>query len=54
MFAAIDEGQLRLTGSTVIDFSDWGIPNPSVPAAFIFTSETGTLEFDLIFVPIES
>lgn len=53
MFAAIDEGRLRLTGSTEIDFSDWGIPNPSLPAAFIFTSETGTLEFDLIFVPIE-
>lgn len=52
MFAAIDEGRLRLTGSTEIDFSEWGIPNPSLPAAFIFTSDTGTLEFDLLFAPI--
>ncbi len=54
MFAAIDEGRLRLTGSTEIVFSEWEIPNPSLPAAFIFTSDTGTLEFDLLFVPGES
>lgn len=51
MFAAIDEGRLRLTGSTEIVFSEWGIPNPSLPAAFIFTEDRGTLEFDLLFEP---
>ena len=51
MFAAIDQGRLRLTGSTEIVFADWGIPNPSLPAAFIFTEDRGTLEFDLLFEP---
>jgi polyisoprenoid-binding protein YceI len=51
MFAAIDGGRLRLTGSTEIVFSEWGIPNPSLPAAFIFTGDRGTLEFDLLFTP---
>jgi polyisoprenoid-binding protein YceI len=53
IFAAIDEGQLRLTGSTEIIFSEWGIPNPSLPAALIFTEDRGTLEFDLLFQPTE-
>jgi len=51
MFAAIDQGRLRLTGSIEIVFADWGIPNPSLPAAFIFTEDRGTLEFDLLFEP---
>jgi len=51
MFAAINQGRLRLTGSTSIVFADWGIPNPSLPAAFIFTGDRGTLEFDLLFEP---
>ena len=51
MFAAIDGGRLRLTGSTEIVFSEWGIPNPSLPAAFILTGDRGTLEFDLRFTP---
>jgi polyisoprenoid-binding protein YceI len=53
MFAAIDQGRLRLTGSTEIVFSEWGIPNPSLPAAFIFTEDRGTLEFDLLFQPVD-
>lgn len=53
MFAAIDQGRLRLTGSTDIVFSEWGIPNPSLPAAFIFTEDRGTLEFDLLFQPVD-
>jgi polyisoprenoid-binding protein YceI len=51
IFAATDEGRLRLTGATEIKFSEWGIPNPSLPAAMIYTDSTGTLEFDLILVP---
>lgn len=51
MFAAIDEGRLRLTGSTEIIFSEWNIPNPSLPAALIFTANSGELEFDLVFEP---
>jgi hypothetical protein len=53
MFAAIDQGRLRLTGSTEIVFAEWGIPNPSLPAAFIFTEDRGTLEFDLLFQPVD-
>jgi polyisoprenoid-binding protein YceI len=53
MFAAIDQGRLRLTGSTEIVFSEWGIPNPSLPAALIFTEDRGTLEFDLLFQPVD-
>lgn len=51
LYAATDEGRLRLTGSTVIVFSEWGIPNPSLPAAMIFTDSNGVLEFDLVLVP---
>lgn len=51
IFAVVDEGRLRLTGSTEIVFSEWGIPNPSVPEAFIFTENSGILEFDLAFDP---
>ncbi len=51
IYAVIDAGRLRLTGSTEIVFSEWGIPNPSVPEAFIFTENSGTLEFDLAFDP---
>jgi polyisoprenoid-binding protein YceI len=49
IYAAIDDGRLRLTGSTEIVFAEWGIPNPSIPAALIFTKDRGTLEFDLLF-----
>jgi polyisoprenoid-binding protein YceI len=52
MFAAIEDGRLRLIGTTEIVFSEWGIPNPSLPAAFIFTEDRGTLEFDLLFAPV--
>jgi len=51
IYAAIDDGRLRLTGSTEIVFADWGIPNPSIPAALIFTKDRGTIEFDLFFQP---
>lgn len=51
IFAAIDDGRLRLTGSTEIVFSEWGIPNPSIPAALVFTKDRGTIEFDLFFQP---
>lgn len=44
-------GQLRLTGETEVVFSEWGIPNPSLPAALIFTADRGLLEFDLLFEP---
>ena len=44
-------GQLRLTGDTEVVFSEWGIPNPSLPAALIFTADRGLLEFDLLFEP---
>jgi polyisoprenoid-binding protein YceI len=51
LYAATDEGRLRLTGQTVIVFSEWGIPNPSLPAAMIFTDSDGVLEFDLVLAP---
>tara|TARA_B110000459_G_C16363420_1_gene382011 strand:+ start:571 stop:735 length:165 start_codon:yes stop_codon:yes gene_type:complete len=41
----------RLTDSTEIMFRVWGIPNPSVPEAFVYTGKTGILEFDLAFDP---
>ena len=44
-------GRLRLTGEIEVDFSEWGIPNPSLPAALIFTADRGLLEFDLLFEP---
>jgi polyisoprenoid-binding protein YceI len=53
MLASLDEGRLRLTGSIEIVFSEWGIPNPSIPAALIFTKDRGILEFDLLFQPID-
>jgi polyisoprenoid-binding protein YceI len=49
ILASLDQGRLRLTGSIEIVFSEWGIPNPSIPAALIFTKDRGTLEFDLFF-----
>ena len=33
----------RLTDSTEIMFRVWGIPNPSVPEAFVYTGKTGIL-----------
>ena len=51
IYAVIADGRLRLTGSTEIMFRDWGIPNPSVPEAFVYTGKTGILEFDLAFDP---
>lgn len=53
LVAAIDDGRLRLTGETVIVFREWGIPNPSLPAATIFTADNGVLELDLFFLPAE-
>lgn len=53
IFAAVDAGRLRITGSTEIRFSEWGIPNPSVPEVFIFTDPFGILEFDLLFTPLD-
>jgi len=44
-------GRLRLTGETEVVFSEWRIPNPSLPAALIFTADRGLLEFDLLFEP---
>ena len=51
IYAVIADGRLRLTGSTEIMFRDWGIPNPSVPEAFVYTGKTGILEFDFAFDP---
>lgn len=53
MQASLDDGRLRLIGSIEIVFSEWGIPNPSIPAALIFTKDRGTLEFDLLFQPTD-
>jgi len=53
VLASLDDGRLRLTGSIEIVFSEWGIPNPSIPAALIFTKDRGTLEFDLLFQPTD-
>lgn len=53
MFAALDNGRLRLWGSCEIVFAEWGIPNPSLPVALIFIADRGTLEFDLLFEPVE-
>lgn len=53
IYAVIADGRLRLTGSTEIVFSEWGIPNPSVPEAFVYTGKTGVLEFDLAFDPTD-
>ena len=52
IYAVIADGRLRLTGSTEIMFREWGIPNPSVPEAFVYTGKTGILEFDLAFDPV--
>ena len=51
IYAVIADSRLRLTGSTEIMFREWGIPNPSVPEAFVYTGKTGILEFDLAFDP---
>ena len=53
IYAAIADGRLRLTGSTEIVFSEWGIPNPSIPEAFVYTGKTGVLEFDLALDPTD-
>jgi polyisoprenoid-binding protein YceI len=53
IYAVIADGRLRLTGSTEIVFSEWGIPNPSVPEAFVYTGKTGVLEFDLALDPTD-
>jgi polyisoprenoid-binding protein YceI len=53
IYAVIADGRLRLTGSTEIVFREWGIPNPSVPEAFVYTGKTGVLEFDLAFDPTD-
>ncbi|HSL73336.1 MAG TPA: YceI family protein [Ilumatobacteraceae bacterium] len=53
LVASIDDGRLRLTGETTIVFRDWGIPNPSLPTAMIFTADSGVLELDLFFLPAE-
>jgi len=53
IYAVIADGRLRLTGSTEIVFSEWGIPNPSVPEAFVYTGRTGVLEFDLALDPTD-
>lgn len=45
--AEIVDDRLRLVGEYEIVFSEWGIPNPSLPAALIFTASSGLLEFDL-------
>ena len=47
LLAEIVDDRLRLVGEYEIVFSEWGIPNPSLPAAFIFTASSGLLEFDL-------
>ena len=52
VYAVIADGRLRLTGATEIMFREWGIPNPSVPEAFVYTGKTGILEFDLAFDPV--
>ena len=41
--------EITITGQIPIEFSEWGIPNPSVPAVFIFTEPNGLLEFSLVF-----
>jgi polyisoprenoid-binding protein YceI len=53
MVADIDDGRLRLTGETTVVFSEWGIPNPSLPAAMVFTADNGLLELDLYFLPTD-
>lgn len=53
IYAAIADGRLRLTGSTEIVFSEWGIPNPSIPEAFVYTGKIGVLEFDLALDPTD-
>ena len=47
LFAEIVDDRLRIAGDLEIVFSEWGIPNPSLPAALIFTASSGLLEFDL-------
>lgn len=53
LVADIDDGRLRLTGETAIVFTEWGIPNPSLPAAMVFTADSGVLELDLYFLPTD-
>lgn len=45
--------EITITGQIPIEFSEWGIPNPSVPAVFIFTEPNGLLEFSLVFKRVE-
>jgi polyisoprenoid-binding protein YceI len=51
LLAEIVDDRLRIAGDLEIVFSEWGIPNPSLPAALIFTANSGLLEFDLRAVP---
>jgi polyisoprenoid-binding protein YceI len=53
IYTSVDGDRLHLTGATEIVFRDWGIPNPSVPSAFIYTADTGTLEFDIVLEPTD-
>jgi hypothetical protein len=46
---SLDNEVITITGQIPIQFSEWGIPNPSVPAVFIFTEPNGLLEFSLVF-----
>ena len=46
---SLENEEITITGQISIEFSEWGIPNPSVPAVFIFTEPNGLLEFSLVF-----
>ncbi len=45
----VKNSYINVTGQIEITFSEWGIPNPSVPEVFIYTKPQGLLEFNLIF-----
>lgn len=50
---SLENEVITITGQIPIQFSEWGIPNPSVPAVFIFTEPNGLLEFSLVFKRVE-
>ena len=51
--ASLNNAIITITGQIPIRFSEWGIPNPSVPVVFIFTEANGLLEFNLVFKKVE-
>ena len=44
--SSVQDGRIVVVGEIPVVFSEWGIPNPSIPG--ISTEDTGILEFNLV------